>query len=92
MVKDKLIDNSKYRILTKLVVETCLKMEDEGRLGTYKRLGTMLPRKSYKRILPIVDNTIEEVLHLIIGTSYDNLYDRSLQNQIKTYYQSVNLV
>jgi|TARA_B110000495_G_C22883344_1_gene515167 hypothetical protein len=90
--KRKIIENSTYPVLTKLIIETITKIEDENRLGTYKRFTTASNRKSWRKILPVVNQTIEEVLHLVIGTSYDNLNDKSLQNQIRAYYQSVRMV
>ena len=84
---EKLISHSKYGPVARLVVDTCLKMEDEGRLGIHKRLGTSLGRKSWKRLLPVVDNTIEEVLHSVVGDSYDNFKDKSLQQSLKVYLQ-----
>ena len=64
-----------------------MKIEEEGRLGRHKRLGTSLNRKSWKRILPVVDNTIDEVLHTVSGESYDNFTDKSLQQSLKVYHQ-----
>ena len=84
---EKLIENSKYGPVTRLVVDTCLKMEEEGRLGIHKRLGTSLNRKSWKKILTVVDNTIDEVLHTVSGESYDNFNDKSLQQSLKVYHQ-----
>lgn len=84
---EKLIENSKYGVVARLVVDTCLKIEEEGRLGLHKRLGTSLNRKSWKRILPVVDNTIDEVLHTVSGESYDNFTDKSLQQSLKVYHQ-----
>ena len=89
MVKEKLIKSSKYPVISRLVVDTILKLEDGGRLPKpHKRLGTTLPRKSYKHIVPIVDNTIEETMYEVCGQDYDTLADKSLQQHIKYYLHS----
>ena len=87
--KERIISNSKYPVLTRLIMETTLRIEEEKRLGVFRRIGTCLPRIGWKRILPVMDNTIEEVIHRVLGESYTTLKDKSLQQGLKVYYQSV---
>ena len=89
--KEKVITNSKYPVLTRLIMETNLRIEEERRLP-HTMIGTCLPRMSWKKITPVIDNTIEEVLHRVIGESYTTLKDKSIQQGLKVYFQSVNLV
>ena len=84
--KEKLIENSKYPVLARLVVSSMLKIEEEKKLPHYIRLGTCMNRGvSLRKIQPVIDNVIEEVMYSVVGNSYDNLPDKSLQQQFKTY-------
>ena len=89
--KEKVITNSKYPVLTRLIMETTLRIEEEKRLP-HTMVGTCLPRVGWKKITPVIDNTIEEVVHRVLGESYSTLKDKSLQQGLKVYYQSVNPV
>ena len=88
--KEKLIENSKYPVLARLVVSSMLKIEEEKKLPHYIRLGTCMNRGvSLRKIQPVIDNTIEEAMYSVVGDTYESLPEKALQQQIKTYLMSV---
>lgn len=88
--KERLIEGSKYPLLARLIVGSMLKIEDEKRLPHHVRLDTCMSRGvAIRKIQPVIDNTIEECLHSVVGNTYHTLTEKSLQQQLKTYLTSV---
>lgn len=84
--KEKLIMKSKRPLLVRFAINFMLKLEGQKRLQPFGhvRLDTAMNRGvALDKIVQTVDKVTEESLHDVIGTDYDTLADKSLQQQLK---------
>ena len=88
--KEKLIKGSRYPLLARLAVVFMTRIEEEKRLPEFVRMDTCIKRGvSSRKIQPVIDNTIEEVMYSVVGDTYETLPEKALQQQMKTYLVSV---
>jgi len=82
--KDRVIKNSRHPLLTKFLLEVTERIQKEGKLP-YRRLDTNLPRVGWRRITPVVDKVVDDVLHNVIGEDWKGFEDKSLSQYLKVY-------
>lgn len=85
--KDRVIKNSRHPLLTKLILEVADRIQNGGQLP-YKRLDTNYPRIGWRRITPVVDRAVDDVLYSIIGEDWKGFEEKSLSQYLKVYNNS----
>lgn len=82
---ERIIKHSRHPLLTRMYIETAIKLEMMDRLWGHKRITTAANRHSAKKVAARLDLCMDETLHSIAGEDYETFADKALQQSHKAY-------